>query len=279
MITNLDWGISLLKLCKELDTTEIRSQMRDIALQLDCEQPDTAALRYLTRKLHLTIRSTVDLSAPAYLLISENLSQLIGAVSYLPARIPAYWRVGLPGTMAMLGSGKRPRTVSTPARPAATMAPPTRAWMALRAALKTRTTLDNAAVSKIMHAFSEAAKKPGAERVAALDLAQEALQAALRGCAPVSKKDLRAVAEVLKDYYHAVLPKARTATEHSPADRSKTGAGAQASAISIVHTGDLGQAQIVRSLRDDFAAVASGLNPLSGEPQPGTSIEEATTKQ
>ncbi len=167
---------TIIRTTRELDSDDIREQVRDIALHLGCETPDVPTLRYMARKLYLMLRSKIDLGE--HIVVSFLLSQLLGAIEYLPDLIPSPFRVPLAQPQA--AQRDRPRSASTPARAKGAALPRTmQAWRQLRKVLKLDTGIASAAASNLSRMFALASQRPVDQRRAALAAAKLALRAAL----------------------------------------------------------------------------------------------------
>ena len=258
--TDLSFLISLTAKAEGLNTADIAEQLRDIALQLHCESPSVPTLQYLTRKLYLCIRSKVDLTEMKYICISFQLSQLMGAVLHLPAKIPRPFQIDLAtSTLALAG---RPRSTSTPVRPTASMPAPMRAWMALRKTLLTNTPIDKKTVGKFMQLFSGAANKPLSERKAALDQAKNALQLALNDSEPIDHKQANELQTALTHYYQVHLA-SQPPTPSSAQDQQQH---QQRNSSANAHDLTAREPTVTRrNLTDELAAVAGGWNPFADD--------------
>ncbi len=263
--TNVWFLIRLTSQTEGLDTEDIAEQLRDIALQLNCESPSVPTLQYMTRKLYLSMRSKVDLSELKNVPVSFELSQLMGAVMHLPPQIPSPFRIDLKATSAALS--RRNRSTSTPARPAAGMPAQLAAWMALRKTLRTDTHINKKTVGELMQLFSAAANKPLAARKPALDQAREALHLALRNSDAIDSNQAKALRAVLESYCQPLLAaqqamQSPTAAQQQQQQQHSTGVGAHSMPARE-------QAMPIRNLVTDFAAVDSGWDPFASDSSSG----------
>lgn len=188
---------TVLRTTRELDTNDIREQVRDIALHLSCETPDVPTLQYMARKLYLMLRSKIDLGE--HIVVSFLLSQLLGAIEYLPDLIPSPFRVPLAQPRA--AHPDRPRSASTPARAKGAALPrEMQAWRQLRKVLKLDTGIASAAASKLSRMFALASQRPLDQRWTALAAARLALCVALPDGASLDDPQYRKLRDALDAY-------------------------------------------------------------------------------
>ena len=254
----------------ELDGSGIEEQWRDIVLQAGCTNPDADTLAYLARELHISIRRKIDLDHREHIALKFQLSQLIGAIGYLPPRIPSPLQLKLEA--GRQPSSDRPRATSTPARPALVTIPlPIRAWMKLRKMLKMHTALDRRTLTGIGQQFTDAATKPSsAQRRAELENVNLQLRSAIDSQAQMTDQARHAVNKAVQTYADSVVtPRVKPQPiPRSPlrpvADRIDTPAsrGSRAGTTTVALP-KREETLSIRSLAADLEAVVNGWDPFA----------------